>query len=230
MSSGEIRSGKVIRGKPYPRLPGFTTIPAWSRGAGEWKTLSPMINLEKMGKTLEIEDKRDLDVFRQDSDSFGGVKYCPIFENYWQGGKIYRVDLIDPSLPVTLENLKSSFWARRDQMFSSEKGKRRALPKKYGYPISSYYRQSIMDWITSRKLIYAPLYQKIYQDFPAYQELKERHLAGENLLIVGPDGYDETISLDLEKLDSMINDTSLIFGHELVLSAMLLGKDYLSER
>jgi hypothetical protein len=40
-SPGDVRTGKVQRGQEYPKLPGYTTIPAWSRGRKPWNALSP---------------------------------------------------------------------------------------------------------------------------------------------------------------------------------------------
>jgi hypothetical protein len=224
---GDIRCGKTSRGKYYPSLLGYTTIPAFSRGAGNYKLLSPM----KYDPNIKIEIIEPLPLrpgFEYSHDKQYCIGYCNIFENYWQSGKIYQCDLINTDKPITIDNLKDSFWIRRKEMFNLTEGKRRSLPKaKYGVPISSYYRGIIMDYITSRYYVYCPLYQKMYQNLPVYQDLLKRYLKGENLLIIGPDGGNENIPLSLDYLDQLINDSSKIFGHEFVLCAMLLGKNYL---
>ena len=38
-----VYCGRTQRAKPYPKIDGVETIPAWSRGALPWKVLSPMI-------------------------------------------------------------------------------------------------------------------------------------------------------------------------------------------
>jgi hypothetical protein len=145
--------------------------------------------------------------------------------------QIYRVDLIDPEKEITIENLKPSFWDRRAEVFASEKGMRRALPKaRYGVPIAGYYRGMVMEYIPSRKLVYAPLYANLLLvsplAAPIFRSLEARHLKGENLIIVGPDGYDHNVPLSKEILDQLIDDPRRPFGHELVICGMLLGQSY----
>lgn len=222
-TKGEIRSGKVQRAQPYPSVPGFTVIPAWSRGANPWNQLSPM----KLGPVDVIENLPLRPGFELSGDKTYTTATCYIFENYFQSGKIYRVDLIDGSNPITVENLKSSFWERRAKIFQMQTGVRHALPKaKYGLPISSYYLGEIMDYITSRHKIYVTLYQSLIIDHPVFLKLKEKFLTGENLLIVGPDDHDENKKLTLELLDTLIDNPKLIYGHELVICATLLGRKY----
>lgn len=78
---GEIRCGKTARGKPYPSLPGFTTILVWSRGAGQWKTLSPMTNLTEYNKILEIIEPPQVrsSGFQLTPDNQWSIGYCHIF-------------------------------------------------------------------------------------------------------------------------------------------------------
>lgn len=227
--SGEIRCGRVQRGTSYPSLPGMETIPAWSRGAGNWKSLSPMYY--DPNRIIQIIEPLPLRPgFILSPDITYTIGYCYVFENLFQSNKIFRIDLIDASQPISIENLKPSFWERRATVMASKEGIRRALPKaQYGVPISSYYRGVIMDYITSRHCVYAPLYSRLYGNNPMFLDLKRRHLVGENLIIIGPDGGDHIIPLSLEYLEEKINDPSEIFGHEFVLCAMLLGKEYPTE-
>lgn len=223
---GEVRCGKTERGSSYPSIPGFTIIPAWSRGKQPWNELSPM-HYDPMRKIEVYETFPVRPGFVPTIDGTWTKAQFNIFENYWQFSKIFHCDLIDVSKPITVENLKDSFWQRRVEGMNLTEGKRRALPKaQYGVPISSYYRGRIMDYISSRHYVYAPLYQRLYSNTPTFLELKRRHDSGENLLIVGPDGGDHTIPLTLDYFNQLINDSSKIFGHELVLCAMLLGKIY----
>ena len=60
---GKIRLGQQQRAKAYPTFEKYEIIPAWSRGAGEWKQLSPFY--------IKFED----DV---------------IFEDFYQSQKVWR--------------------------------------------------------------------------------------------------------------------------------------------
>jgi len=218
-----VRCGRTARAKPYPSLPGYEVIPAWSRGRAPYKQLSPML----LGPVIVNEplyQGQPLPGFMINPNGQDAQATVKIFENYWQGSKIYKVDLINPNNPVELNNLKPEFFRRRAEIFSSDKAIRRALPKaKYGVPISSFYGGYIMDYITSRKLVYCPYYYFLTQNHPVYLQIKNLHQQGQNLIIVGPDGYDENVELNREKLSELLNRTDIIFGHELVLCCMLLN-------
>ena len=60
---GKIRIGQQQRAKAYPTFEKYEIIPAWSRGAGEWKNLSPFY--------VKFQD---------------GI----IFENFWQSQKVWK--------------------------------------------------------------------------------------------------------------------------------------------
>lgn len=217
-----IACGRTARGAPYPALDGYVTIPAWSRGAQPWCNLSPM----RLGPVW-IQDPAD--VVRPGFSLMDGSVWAQAtcFENYWQGSKIYQVDLVDATLPVTVENLKPAFWTRRAEVFASVKPVRRALPKaRYGVPIAGYYEGEVMDYVTSRVRIYAPFYSRLVVDTPEFQQLLFNAQSGVPLLLVGPDGYDHQVPLTVELLQALILDPSIIFGHELVLCGMLLGIEY----
>ena len=195
-----VRCGRSERAKPYPSVEGYSTIPAWSRGASPWNQLSPM----KLGPFV-VDDEE-----------------VQIFENYWQS-KIYQCDLIDETKPIEINNLKTSYWERRTELFKSTKAKRRALPKaKYGVPIAGYYHGQIMGYVESRKLVYCPIYTALVEQHPIFLQLKEKYNNGEKLLIIGPDGSNHNEELTLEILRERINDPTRIFGHELVLCCLLM--------
>lgn len=221
---GDIRCGRVImRPRHYDSLAGYEQIPAWSQGKEPYKQLSPML----LGP-LTVTEPIINGVIRPGFYMYPNnptLSYANVqkFENYWQGSKIYAVDLINPNLPITIENLKPTFWLRRAEMFANPEGKRRALPKaKFGVPISSFYGGVIMDYITSRKYIYSPCYTQLVINHPTFLMLKELHKT-RHLLIIGPDGYKPEVPLTHDTLISLINNPSIIWGHELVLCALLLN-------
>ena len=220
---GEVRSGKVSRGKSYPSLPDFITIPAWSRGAAPWCELSPMI----LGPIQVFDPLPVRPGFSITADGKYAETICNIFENYWQGSKIYNADILDPANPLTIDNIKPAFWIRRARIFASAQPVRRALPKAaYGYPIAGYYRGEIMDYVTSRNKVYAPTYYMLISTHPIFLQLCQLHKQGKKMIMAGPDGHNEHDPLTEAILDLMINDPTRIFGHELVLCAALLGKKY----
>lgn len=214
---GEVKCGKIERGVKHPQLSGFIKINASSMGPKEWKGLSPML----LGPFQIVEPLAFESYFS------GGVhpKFTKIegnqtaivkkFENYWQGSKIYNVDVKDGTI-------QPSFFQRRAEMFNLDKGKRRALPKaKYGVPIAGYYNGKVMDYIESRKKVYALSYEYLVTRTPEYKNLVLLLASGNNLLIVGPDGRD--IPIEEKSLKYAIDDPKYIFGHELVLCSLLSG-------
>lgn len=100
-----------------------------------------------------------------------------------------------------------------------------------------------LDYIQGRKRIYLPWYQKLVQTQPRYQELKNHHLTGKNLLIIEVDGpHQESLAYYREKygvpenfiegdsmeatpeyLEIMLNDRKHPFGHGYCLAFSLLG-------
>lgn len=214
---GEIRCDKISRGVFHPQIAGFEKINVSSMGPYKWRGLSPMF----LGP-FEIEEPLAFEDYFLDGVHPGFTKkddttqtaIVKKFENYWQGSKIYSIDVSNG------EVVKKSFFQRRAESFNLEKGKRRTFPKnKYSKPIWGYYNGEIMDYITSRKKIYCPSYSFLIQESLEYRELKRMVADGKNLLIVGPDGRD--IPITEKKLKEAVNDPTYSFGHELVICSML---------
>ncbi len=218
VSNGQVRCAKTSRGVHHPHLPDFTNINVGSRGL-YGKFISPF----KLGP-VQIVELIKPNAYFPDGIHPGFVRSIEmpgyqkaniqIFENYWQGSKIYSHEVVNGQL-------QKSFFERRPKAFDMTKGKRRFFPKKsHGFPISSYYG-SIMGYVQSRKIIYCPLYSMLVENTPQLKELKKRLKTGENLLIIGPDGRD--IPMTEESLRQAVNDPTYIFGHELVICCLLLG-------
>ena len=93
------------------------------------------------------------------------------FENYWQGSKIYNID-------VTNNIIQKKFFERRAKIYSLDKAKRRAIPKAQGYPVAGLYNGIVMDYITSRKLIYCPIYEFLVRRTSEYKNLYNLVLSG----------------------------------------------------
>lgn len=206
-----IQCDKIERGVCHPQLDGFVKINASSSGPLEWRGLSPFL----LGP-IEINSTDKLvDETYWTNCSYAKLRQCLIFENYWQGSKIYNIDI------DTDGEILPSFFRRRQQMCDSIKPKRRAVPKSKGYPIAGFYRGKIMGYVESRKKIYCPLYAKLISRTDEFSKLKKMLADGQNLLIVGPDGRD--IPLTKKSLLRAVNDPNHIFGHELVICCLLLN-------
>ncbi len=100
----------------------------------------------------------------------------------------------------------------------------------------------ILDYVSSRKEIYLPLYVTAVKKHPEFLKLKERLNSGENLLILEVDGpqsrsleyykqkygmndyfiENDTIIITKNILDIMLNDTKERFGHGYCLAGALL--------
>jgi hypothetical protein len=214
MNYGKIRCGKIQRGVEHPSIEGFIKINVSTLNSmKDWKGLSPMI----LGPFNIIEPitNRGIDPGFTKYNEKEQIASIKRFENYWQGSKIYNLDMKNGIVD-------NNFFKRRAEMFGLDKGKRRALPKaKAGVPISSYYNGEYMDYIKSRKEIYCPCYEMLAVRTPEYRKLYDLVIKGVNVLIVGPDGRD--IEMNEKSLKEAVNDPKYIFGHELVLCCLLLG-------
>jgi len=202
--------------KKHPRIPDFENINVTSSSRGIYSKLSPM----KLGpfKIIEKIDKVELGY----SDCGNGYQetIVNIFENYWQGSKIYKIDLIDGDVNnICFNNLKPSFFQRRVKMYLDTKPHRRALPKTNGYPIAGYYHGKIYDYVSSRKF-YLYYYINLIKDMDEYKKLYNLYKSGTNLHIIGYDGRDIGEINKKSISESYYNNTK-IFGHELVLAGMI---------
>jgi len=238
-SPGQIKCGKIERGKNHPSFPNFEKIAAYSNGPQKWQPLSPF----NLGPFTVTEKYNPCDQFETNTQPgwrviHNGTEYLQTitvlsFERYWQGGKVYPNDLIDPPNNVIIPNnvatlhnkiLNHNFYKRRvDMLTNPNRAKtdiRHPLPKKkYGNPINGFYSNEFVDYVESRKKYYCPSYEYFAFQTPEYQELLKKHQNGENLLICGPDGLDTEITE--QNMQNIINNPRIIFGHELVLCCML---------
>lgn len=228
---GLVCCGKTQRGVKHPEIPGFERINAASNGPAAWKNLSPMlIGPLVVTEPINCEMTNTVDPGYSLSSTKPGKQeaICHRFENFWQGGKLFRSDYgLDLDSDLSGINLDEQpflyqFYLRRAKMYSSEKGKRRALPKaKAGVPIHSIYFGQRMGYIQSRKEVYCPIYAGLVLSMPEYAAMYSKVLSGINVLIVGPDGRD--IEMTRDSVEQAINDPKYIFGHELVLACLLSG-------
>lgn len=239
---GDVRCGKLphFRGagilhpdgtvsKKHPVLPGYTNINVSTAGT-TYKALSPML----LGPLTAVEKKSpnkwfpngihpgftSLDETRQQAISYN-------LENWWQGSKVYNIDVSPPGGPEG-NMIQRSFFDRRAALMGDPKGHRRALPKKDGYPVAAYFDGNVLNYVSSR-IYYISYYEQLASARPEYQELQRQVNNGLNVQIIGFDGHDPDTGADYgahpityEILEREMYNPKLPFGHELVLCGMLL--------
>lgn len=103
---------------------------------------------------------------------------------------------------------------------------------------------TVMDYVTSRQVIYLPVYRTLARAAPQFAQLKKKLEAGTNLLIMEVDGpqsqamdyYQKTygvpsdwissnsIEMNKEAFQIMLNDTRYSFGHGYCLAQALLDE------
>ena len=139
-----------------------------------------------------------------------------------------------------------------------------AAPDAIRYPVGFHHRHKcigavmqgptaepvpLLNYVDGRKQIYLPVYCNMLKGKKKFEELRKRHLAGENLLIVEVDGphrellpfYNETYDLEAlgvapdfideqqtvemtpQVTQLLLNDTKKPFGHGFCLALAILG-------
>lgn len=236
---GIVRVGQTIKNRTTPEYLNFTPI---------WVTTRN----KQRGK----DDFSDLSPYYLKND------YGQIMENIWQFSKIYE------TVPAVKEKLhyysNTIIWQWQEEKHIIDNvitdkyqiwrsaGMNNKYPVRYpaGYRGRSscvgalWYNETMpngskyLDYITSRKKIYVPVYTNLVKQHPRFQDLKLRHLQGENLLIIDVDGpaqelaahYAElgvtveksTVVVNVANMQALLNDPVRPFGHGYCLAMALL--------
>jgi hypothetical protein len=197
--------------KNWPVLEGFTNVNVCSNGT-RYKSLSPML----LGP-----------VYFTESQTTGKTLKAERFENFWQYSKLYDIDLKDKTKPLTPENISDRFFQRREIGFKDMKGHRRSVPKARGQCVGANYDGKIYSYIESRQF-YVKYYSDLVLQHHDYHHLAKRLSDGENIQILGFDGYDPESGLQYganaitrDNILKRYLDPSKPFGHEIVLCALL---------
>ncbi len=114
------------------------------------------------------------------------------------------------------ESMKA-FERRRLAIYESGVAKRKYFDLKKDGVKGALFDDTIYQYVDSR-YFYCKMYQHSLQRNPAYLFLRDLHLKGFNLLLMGPDGHPMSGNATEDYVD-----TSKQFGHERVLVCMLLG-------
>lgn len=214
---GKIRIAQQARGHGYPQVPGFENIPAWSRGKGEWKLLSPFYL------------------------KFAGGE---IFENFYQSFKVWeKVDKQkkkDWTWPEEIHvdangNPNEKWYKWHEALLRHPLPVRR--PNGKAIPLYSFFQNQKLGIVDARKQIYIPCLKALYRVNPVYQKLLQMVRDGKNVMLIEPDGpfieaYPNGLEVDLPMLYSLIEITNYgkegfphkyrPYGHGYVLAMTLL--------
>lgn len=100
----------------------------------------------------------------------------------------------------------------------------------YLTPVIGHYLGQNMDYITSRKKIYVPVYQHLIAHSDTFKALRDYVDAGNSVQILDYDGPDLQIDqkqlITIDFLKQKINDPTKPFGHGYVIAALLADIDY----
>lgn len=162
-----------------------------------------------------------------------------IFENIWQGSKVYET--VDAQNEIKAGNViwshpaethvingkyTGQFWAWRKKLWNNRYAVR--------YPNGFYGRHRCLyalwhngvewvqlDYITARKQIYCKVYVELVQATEAYQMLKVLHDSGQALQICEMDVRPGLITEEVLRRE--LNNPQQPFGHGYVLATCLMG-------
>jgi hypothetical protein len=214
---GKIRLAQQRRAKAYPALQGYEVIPAWSRGAGEWKQLSPFY--------LKFPDNI-------------------IFENFWQSFKVWEKVEKQKSpewnwseeVHIDAQQNPNALWLKwHNTLIRHDKPVRR--PNGKAVPLYAYWNGQKLNTVDARKQIYIPYMKLLYRTHPVYQKLLQKVKSGKNIILVEPDGplleaYPDGLEVNLPLLYTLIDrmnyaeegypDRYRPYGHGYVLAMTLL--------
>jgi hypothetical protein len=189
------------RGASYPNIEGFKNYPIHSQGPGTtaapWKFLSPFY----IGPIEFI-------------DFEGEIQECPIFENYWQGHKVWKkVGKQNQRKTKTAKGVKERYtvwewpaethldkdknpndkWYKwHDALLTNELPVRRpngkAIPEYAWYYNEKTKKHEKLGLVESRKKIYIAELKKLYRKSPAYKKLSKDFKNGQDMVLIEPDG------------------------------------------
>lgn len=125
-----------------------------------------------------------------------------------------QLELVWQSAKKAADEDWSQYFSRRERIYKKQTPKRRYLER--GATIAgACFGGDLVEYIPSR-VFYCTAYERAIRTTAEFGLLKALVDAGFNLLLLGPDGY------PLEgSLEGAYNDSSVPFGHERVLVAML---------
>lgn len=184
VAHGSIRVGQQRMRKSYPSFPGFMQIPAWSRGKGIYKELSPFF----LGPVTATD---------------GLV--ANNLENYWQHQKIYPVHLDKDGNP------SKEWYLWREKGFNMPPDRH---PMGKAKPAYLYHNGQKLDVVNARLQVYIPIYKELARKTKSYAHLLSLLKNGTNILLIEPDGppldrFPSGLQVDINLLDDLKHITNL---------------------
>lgn len=222
---GRFAKGPDDAPMKWPSKEGYFRVNVCSSGQGKWKQLSPMllgpIKLDELGGDWTKDAGESLRVPLP--------KKIQNIENLWQYTKVWEGDE-DPKtqLPSNLYFIRRNLGWNKKQADRyplkyplQAKGKNNPPFKNKGpnksIPLYSYWFGEKLSYLEGRRRIYCPIYERLVRKTEAYKDLEARVERGENILIIGYDGYPR----EGKTWKQCFEDISRPFGHEMVIACML---------
>ncbi|KAL9656933.1 hypothetical protein ABK040_007024 [Willaertia magna] len=217
---GQIRCGKLNHNT---ELEGFTVINCCSTSNDKlYKQLSPML-LGPYEYEMNIDNDYPLEeikLLKKNKNYKPEIISIQNLENYWQFSKVWKEEEeLNPEINEMRPN--KTFFNRRLEGWKDKKAHR--WVKKGEVPLYAWWHGRKLDYMQARREIYCPLYAEKVVHTEGFKKLQNLLKRGDNLLILGYDGYD--YHAEGMTLNDCFNDVSRPFGHELVLCGLLTG-DY----
>lgn len=162
-----------------------------------------------------------------------GEEEAKIFECWWQGGKVFpdcgHCD-DDHNTTDTWERFRLAEYAKtkggrhptgtKSSEFTETGGKRSFI---YYKPAFGVYFGMHMDYITSRKMAYVPIFAQLVKTQSVFIDLKEQVDVGALFIILDIDGpRDGVHEVTVDFLRDRINDPNAPFGHGYVIAGLLM--------
>jgi len=178
-----------------------------------------------------------------------GEMFSKNIEDGWQGTKVWSAHMTNGHF----DSKKDAFWVTGNKKLdpavdewipewkkwseyirNSGLGKRRHFKidktqTNTNIPLFQFFQGERLSYVEGRKKMYVRWYYELVQKTNAFQYLKERYDAGTSLNLMEFDGMHRNSAEHLpepltpEKLQESINNPNIIFGHGMVLAAVLLG-------
>ena len=232
-TKGEIRVAKKlprgVKDARNPTIPGVKNIDATSGSGNKIDGHAARLHFSPMFLGPVDEHK----VFGVPRET---ALVAQNFENYWQYGKAFpALKHLDPSGKVN-----AAWLAFRAKGYKKQGGDRHPAGTKtdrvkfvdsqgrrhfeYSTATTSVYLDQQMDYLTSRKRIYIPVYAHLVSQRPAFRALRAQVDAGMCVQVLDFDvlaGGSHVVSAGF--LRQRVNDPKAPFGHGYVLAALLAG-------
>jgi hypothetical protein len=203
-------------------------LPTYDIGKGDGRWLSPF--------NLPVTKADVNDELRSEE------KVSENIENYWQGGKVYE-RIVTHTVTNSKDGKKYTRWhqnkeeharmneqgewvvnaqweAWRTRLLAHPYAVRRpnGSVKKGGVPLFSMHEGKQLDYVSSRKAVYLPVYTSAVRRHPFYQEILAKLRSGKSIMLIDVDGpdrvaYPNGLEMSPERLVGALHDIKRPFGH-----------------